>query len=132
MKRYNKVNLSLIPNSFKDEARRSMCVICNCLSNEIAFISKCNHVFCNDCLVDMDSTHFHCLIDNTRLSKQRLIMLYPNARLIYTKCSSHSLGCQWIGSIDEYEAHFIKIHPSAIDNQSITLKVNDNNINNSL
>lgn len=103
-----KVNFNLIPSSFQDEAKKTMCAICNCLSNQIAFISKCKHVYCYDCLLNIQPKKFNCPIDNTLISKHKLKIIYIKARLIYTKCINHSIGCSWIGTIDEYKDHVIQ------------------------
>ena len=107
-----------IPLRPNDVPKELICTICLSVPLEPIVMTKCNHVFCKDCITESiyrqecagrDQTcpvcRSDCIDDDLVLLKEESPLSYRIWSNIQVKCEHHTAGCNWIGSISDYRNH---------------------------
>lgn len=94
----------------KDLAKGYICSICNQIIFN-AFSDKCNHTFCQDCILKHVREHGNCPVsgDPLTLADIKLSLLYINIiENLEVVCVHAGQGCKWQGKCREIDLHVRK------------------------
>jgi E3 ubiquitin-protein ligase NRDP1 len=93
-------------NEIEDEFK---CGICEEVMENPIMTTKCEHIFCNQCINQWLQSNNSCPIDRFGLNSSKLRQPNRTYKLFYSrleiKCEFESNGCQVICKIEDLESH---------------------------